>query len=401
VRTQVGIIGAGPAGLTLSHLLARQGIDSVVLESRSREYVESRVRAGVLEHATVELLREIGVAERLDREGLTHEGFELRFSGAGHRIAMTDLTGRWITIYGQQEVVKDLIAARLDAGGEIRFDAEAVAVDGLTSDSPSVRFRENGAEHVLECEVIAGCDGYHGISRPAVPDGVLTVHDHEYPFGWLGVLAEVAPSSDELIYASHERGFALHSLRSPEITRLYLQCAPDEDLDAWPDDRIWEELHTRFATDDGWTLREGPIIEKGVTAMRGFVTEPMQYGRLFILGDAAHIVPPTGAKGLNLAVADVTVLADALEAFFTSGRTDLLETYSEVCLRRVWRTQYFSSWMTRMLHRFGGDDAEFERRLQLAQLDYVTSSEAASRSLAENYAGLPFDRQALAPAAEH
>ena len=388
-RTQVGIVGAGPAGLVLGHLLHLQGIESVVLEARDREYVEGRVRAGVLEQGTVDLLIEMGVGERLEREGLVHHGVELRFGGRGHRIAFDELTGgRGITIYGQQEVVKDLIAARLEAGAPLLFEVEDVRPVGLDSERPALRFRHDGEEHELRCDVVAGCDGFHGVCRDAVPDGALSFREHVYPFGWLGILAEVAPSSEELIYCHHDRGFALHSMRTPELTRLYLQCDPDDDIDNWPDARIWEELQTRFAS-DGWSLGEGPIIEKGITPMRSFVTEPMQHGRLFLAGDAVHIVPATGAKGLNLAVADVRVLADALARWFSSGDDTLLEAYSDTCLRRVWTTQYFSWWMTSMLHRMPGDDDGFHARLQRAQLAYVCSSRAAATSLAENYVGLP------------
>jgi p-hydroxybenzoate 3-monooxygenase len=389
MRTQVGIVGAGPAGLMLSHLLHLEGIESVVLESRSREYVEHRVRAGVLEQGTVELLTETGLGDRVQREGLVHHGVELRFDGEGHRIDLSGLTGgRTITIYGQQEVVRDLIAGRLAAGGDIRFEVSDVALDGPTTDRPSISFTHEGEAQTLECDVIAGCDGFHGISRRAIPDGVLTEFDRTYPFGWLGILAEVAPSSEELIYTHHDRGFALASLRSPKISRLYLQVRPDEDLDAWPDERIWEELHTRMATSDGFTLNEGPVIERLVAPLRSWVVEPMQYGRLFLAGDAAHIVPATGAKGLNLAVADVVTLSRALVRHFESGDDGLLEAYSETCLRRVWRVQHFSWWMTSMLHRFDPAD-HYQHRLQLAQLQYVTSSTAAATTLAENYVGLP------------
>jgi p-hydroxybenzoate 3-monooxygenase len=387
VRTQVGIVGAGPAGLTLAHLLHLEGIESVVLEARSREYVEQRIRAGVLEQGTVDLLNEMGVGERLRREGLVHHGIELRFEGRGHRIALSELTGgRAITIYGQQEVVKDLIAARLATGRPLLFEVEDVSVHDLRSDRPTIRFRHGGEAQQLECDVIAGCDGFHGVCRDSVPDGVLAGFSREYPFGWLGILASVAPSSDELIYAYHERGFALHSMRSPELTRLYLQCAPDEDLDGWQDDRIWAELRARFAM-EGWTLREGPILEKGVTGLRSFVVEPMQYGRLYLAGDAAHIVPATGAKGLNLAVADVRVLAEALVHWFGTGDAAQLDAYSATCLRRVWRAEHFSWFMTTMLHR-SEDPDPFGVRLQLAQLAYVCSSTAAATSLAENYVGL-------------
>jgi p-hydroxybenzoate 3-monooxygenase len=389
MRTQVGIVGAGPAGLVLAHLLARVGVDSVVLENRSRAYIEQRVRAGVLEQNTVDLLREHGLAERLDREGMVHHGLELRFAGRGHRIPLSELTGgRAITVYGQQEVVKDLVKARLDAGGEILFEVEDVSLHDLGSERPAIRFRHAGGDHELRCDVVAGCDGYHGISRASIPPGVLTAYEREYPFAWLGILAEAPPSSEELIYCSSERGFALHSMRSPKVTRLYLQVDPAEDLASWPDERIWEELRARLATDDGWTLADGPLLEKGITSMRSFVVEPMQYGRLYLAGDAAHIVPATGAKGLNLAVADVRILAGALEGWYRTGRTDLLDAYSATCLRRVWRVQQFSWWMTSMLHLFD-DGGGFDRHLQLSQLAYVCSSKAAATSLAENYVGLP------------
>jgi p-hydroxybenzoate 3-monooxygenase len=389
MRTQVGIVGAGPAGLLLSHLLDLEGIESVVLEDRSREHVENRVRAGVLEQGTVKLLTDTGLGDRLHREALVHRGLELRFDGEGHRIDLSGLTdGRTITIYGQQEVVKDLIAARLGDGGDIRFEVEDVALDGLTTDAPSIAFTHDGERHTLECAVVAGCDGFHGICRQAIPDGVLTAYDRTYPFGWLGILARVGPSSDELVYTNHERGFSLLSVRSPEVCRMYLQCEPDEDIGEWSDDRIWDELHTRTATRNGdFTLKEGPIFEKGVAALRSFVVEPMQYGRLFLAGDAAHIVPATGAKGLNLAVADVRRLSEALARFFGSGDTDLLEGYSDACLRRVWRVQHFSWWMTSMLHRFGADP--YQHKLQISELQYVTSSTAAATTLAENYVGLP------------
>ena len=388
-KTQVGIIGAGPSGLLLSHLLHLEGIDSVILEARSREYVEERVRAGVLEQGTVDLLCNTGLGDRLRREGLVHHGIELRFDGRGHRIPLSDLTGgRAIWIYGQQEVVKDLINARLDADATIHFEVEDVRLSGIDSTSPVIEYSKDGRHDKVNCEFIAGCDGSHGVSRDSIPPGVLRTYHHEYPFGWLGILAAVAPSTEELIYASHERGFALHSLRTPEISRLYIQVKPDEDINEWPDERIWEELRLRLATRDGWTLTDGPVLEKGVTAMRSFVVEPMQYGRLFLAGDAAHIVPATGAKGLNLAVHDVHILADALIAWYRKNNNALLEQYSGRCLGRVWRVQDFSSYMSLMLHRYPEDDG-FRGRLQHAQLEYVCSSEAAARSLAENYVGLP------------
>jgi p-hydroxybenzoate 3-monooxygenase len=387
-RTQVGIVGAGPAGLVLSHLLAREGIESVVLEDRSREYVEKRVRAGVLEQGTVDLLTELGLADRLHREGLVHQGIELRFDGQGHRIPFEELAeGRAITIYGQQEVVKDLIAARLDADGPLLFEVDDVTLQGIDSDQPSIRFTHQGAERELRCDAIAGCDGFHGVCRPSVPEGVLSFNQLDYPFAWLGILAEVAPSTDELIYAPHERGFALHSLRSPELSRLYVQCDPEDSLEEWPDERIWEELHIRLARDDGWTLKEGPLVEKAIAPLRSFVAQPMQYGRLYLAGDAVHIVPATGAKGLNLAVADVQVLGEALAKYLKDGDDSLLDAYSDACLRRVWRVQHFSWWMTWMLHRFPDDDG-FTRGLRRAQLEYVCSSRAAAATLAENYVGL-------------
>jgi len=386
--TQVGIVGGGPAGLLLGHLLAREGIDSVVLEARSRAYVEQRVRAGVLEQGTVDLLKANDLGERLQREGLVHEGLELRFDGIGHRIPLAELTGgRAITVYGQQKVVADLTDARLAAGGDLLFEVGDVSLHAIDSDAPSIHFRHDGADHELRCEVIAGCDGYHGVSRDAIPAGAVQVYAREYPFAWLGILAEAPPSSEELIYCHHERGFALHSLRSPELSRLYLQCDPSDELDVWPDERIWEELRTRFATRDGFTLNEGPVVDKLITPMRSVVVEPMQYGRLFLAGDAAHTVPPTGAKGLNLAVNDVRILAGALADWLASGASEGIARYSEQCLEKVWRVQHFSWWMTSMLHRPAGRDP-FEHKLQRAQLRYVTRSRAAATTLAENYVGL-------------
>jgi p-hydroxybenzoate 3-monooxygenase len=386
MRTQVGIVGAGPAGLTLAHLLRLHGIESVIVENRSRAYAEARIRAGVLEQGVVDLLTETGVGDRLRREGLVHEGIELQFAGERHRIPLTELTGRSIVVYGQTEIVKDLIVARLATGEPLLFEAEGVSVHGIESDRPTIRFRHNGDDQLLECDVVAGCDGFHGVCRPTVPQGVLRTFSREYAFGWLGILAAVAPSNDELIYALHDRGFALLSLRSPEISRLYLQCAPGEEIAGWPDERIWEELQVRLGS-PGWTLAEGPILEKSVTGMRSFVTEPMQHGRLFLAGDSAHIVPPTGAKGLNLAIHDVKALADALATWYSDGDRRRLDAYSETCLRRVWRAEHFSWWMTSMLHRLPAGDP-FDERLQLSQLRNITTSRAAATSLAENYVGI-------------
>jgi p-hydroxybenzoate 3-monooxygenase len=388
-RTQVGIVGAGPAGLVLSHLLYLQGVDSVVVENRSRQYSEQRVRAGVLEQGTVDLLTEMGVGDRMQAEGLVHHGIELRFNGRGHRIDFQDLTGKGITIYSQHEVLKDLNNARLATGGQVLFEVEDVSVHDLDTSKPKIQYQKDGNAYELTCDFIAGCDGFHGICRPSIPAGVLTEYVREYPFGWLGILAEAPPSSKELIYTHHDRGFALLSMRTPQISRLYLQCKPDEDIDQWSDEKIWQELQIRLAS-NGWTLTEGKVLQKGVTGMRSFVVEPMQYGRLFLAGDSAHIVPPTGAKGLNLAVADVQILARALKQFYSTGSRDLLDSYSEVCLRRVWKVQRFSWWMTSMLHRFP-DENSFDHRRQLAELDYVTSSRAAAKSLAENYVGLPLE----------
>jgi p-hydroxybenzoate 3-monooxygenase len=389
-RTQVGIVGAGPAGLLLSHLLALQGISSVILERRSRAYVESRIRAGVLESQTAQILRDTGVGERMDREGMPHGSINLTFAGRHHRIELEGLTGKRIMVYGQHEVVKDLIAQRLADGGEIVFEAEDVALHGIAGggDGPELTYSKDGATHRLACDVIAGCDGYHGPARASIPEGALTVHDRAYPYAWLGVLADAAPTSDELVYARHANGFSLYSMRSPTVTRLYLQCRPDADPDAWSDREIWDELHRRLETGDGWTINEGPILQKNVAPMRAFVTEPMAYGRLFLAGDAAHIVPPTGAKGMNLAVADVQVLAEALRRWYADGDESGLQAYSETCLRRVWKVQRFSMWMTRMLHR--APDAEpFDARLQQAELDSVVTSRNAATHLAENYVGLP------------
>jgi p-hydroxybenzoate 3-monooxygenase len=390
IRTQVGIVGAGPAGLVLGHLLHLQGIESVVLESRSREYCQERVRAGLLEQNTADLLIEMGVGERMKRERLVHHGINLRFCGRTHRIDFADLTGRSITIYGQGEIIKDLVDARQAGGGPIFFEVENVSVHDFESEHPRILFQHNGQPTELICDFIGGCDGFHGICRTSIPATALAVYQRDYPFGWLGILAQAPPSSEELIYAYHERGFALLSMRTPQISRLYIQCTPDEDLSLWPGEKIWQELQIRLSSKEGWKLIEGPVLQKNVAKMHSFVVEPMQYGRLFLAGDAAHIVPPTGAKGLNLAVADVRVLARAIAQSYRSGRKDLLEKYSQTCLDRVWKVQRFSWWMTSMLHRFHNDSA-FDQRRQLAELEYLTSSRAASQSLAENYVGLPMD----------
>ncbi len=389
-RTQIGIVGAGPAGLLLSHLLHLRGIASIVVEARSRAYVENRVRAGVLEQGSVDTLREAGLDQRLRREGLVHEGIQIQIGEHRHRLDLRELTGgKVITVYGQQEVVKDLIAQRLADGGEILFGAEKAAVHGFEGEKPRITFTQAGAAGEIACDFIAGCDGFHGVCRPSIPQSAITAFDRIYPFAWLGILAKAQPASEEVIYVNHQRGFALSSMRSHEVARLYLQCRPEEDLAEWPDARIWEELHARLRTADGDTVHEGMVLEKGITPMRSFVAEPMRHGRLFLAGDAAHIVPPTGAKGMNLAVADVRVLARAFEAFYRENRTDLLDLYSPTCLKRVWRAEHFSWFMTSMLHKFPGEDG-FGERLQRAQLDYVVTSQAAARSLAENYVGMPF-----------
>ncbi len=393
LRTQVGIVGAGPAGLMLGHLLHRHGIDSIILENRSRQYVVERVRAGVLEQGTVDLMTQASVGERLAREGMHHDGIYLAFNGERHHINFAELTnGRTITVYGQNEVVHDLIEARLATGRPLLFEVEDVGVDRLESSAPRIRFRSEHQDYEIACDFVAGCDGFHGVCRGAIPVDALRIYERIYPFAWLGILAEAAPSSDELVYSFHERGFALFSMRSPHITRLYLQCAPDEDLAAWTDDRIWSELRTRLSTSDGWTPNTGPVLQKSVTGMRSFVAEPMRYGRLFLAGDAAHIVPPTGAKGLNLAMADVYRLAAALSEFYQSGQERRLNLYSDRALQRTWRAQRFSWWMTSMLHRSDSDNP-FDHRRQLAELEYLVSSRAAMTSLAENYAGAPFDHE--------
>jgi p-hydroxybenzoate 3-monooxygenase len=386
MRTQVGIVGAGPAGLMLSHLLHLRGIESVVLEDRSREYCEARIRAGLLEQWATDLLIELGVGERMQREAMFHNGNYLCFNGELHYLNFRELVGKGVTIYGQQEIVKDLITQRLADGGQVLFEVADVAVHDLDTERPRITYRHDGAAHELTCDFIAGCDGFHGICRPSIPAGVLRTYEREYPFGWVGVLSHSPPPADELIYAYHERGFALFTMRSPVLARLYLQCDPEDDIANWPDARIWEELHRRLAGTR--ELVEGEMVQKAITPMRSFVVEPMQHGRLFLAGDSAHIVPPTGAKGMNLAFADVMMFARALEVFYRQGRTDLLARYSSLCLPRVWNAQRFSWWMTQMLHRYSSED-DYDMHRQMSELAYVASSHAAQVSLAENYTGLP------------
>jgi len=390
IRTQVGIVGAGPAGLLLAHLLHLEGIESVVIENRSQQYVIERVRAGVLEQGTVDLLHETGLGSRLARQGMRHEGIYLAFGGVRHRVDFAALTGRAIAIYGQNEVVTDLIHARQATGQPLFFEASHVAIHDFESAAPRITFTYGGEPHAVRCDFIAACDGFHGVCRPSVPPAALSAFECEYPYGWLGILAHAAPSCNELVYSRHERGFALFSMRSSKVTRLYLQCAPDEDIHNWPDDRIWSELNARLSTSDGWKPNEGEIFQKGVTGMRSFVAEPMRHGRLFLAGDAAHIVPPTGAKGLNLAVADIRCLSLGLADFYRNGSEHALNEYSTKCLRRVWKAQRFSNWMTSLLH-LSPSATPFDDRRQLAELDYVTSSRAAMTSLAENYTGLPME----------
>ncbi|HEY4441014.1 MAG TPA: 4-hydroxybenzoate 3-monooxygenase [Candidatus Elarobacter sp.] len=390
-HVQVGIIGAGPAGLILAHLLQRAGITCKILESRSRQYCEERVRAGVLEQGTVDVLTATGLGERMRRDGIVHRGTTLRFDGASHHVDFEDLTGRAITIYGQAEVVKDAIAHLIDVEVPPQFETTAVAIEDLEADRVLIRSTNaDGTAANLRCDFVAGCDGFHGVARKAIPAGALSTFEREYPFAWLGILAEAPPPHHELIYCSSERGFALFSCRTPALSRHYLQCSPDEDLSEWSHERIWDELEARLAGEDAPRLRRGPILQTGVTPMRSFVVEPMNHGRLFLAGDAAHIVPPTGAKGMNLAIADVVTLANAFAQFFHGGSRLALETYSETCLKRVWRAERFSWWMTSLLHRFP-EATPFERRLQAAELEYVVSSRAALTSLAESYVGPPLD----------
>jgi len=391
MHVQVAIIGAGPSGLLLAQLLDLAGVECILLERRDRDYVEGRIRAGVLEQGTVDLLRRAQVAERLEREGLVHHGVELSFAGRRHRIDFADLTpGKAVTVYGQTEVTKDLIRARIDRGNPPVFEAEDVEVLDFGGDRPRVRYRKDGEARELTCDFIAGCDGFHGICRASVPAQALTVFEKVYPFAWLGILTHTRPVSDELIYCRHDKGFALFSMRSPAISRLYLQCRPDEDVAEWPDERIWEELKLRVGPEAAAAMETGPSFEKSITPMRSFVAEPMRFGRLFLAGDAAHIVPPTGAKGLNLAAADIHYLSQALIAFYRENRTDLLDGYSAKCLRRTWKAERFSWWMTSLMHRFP-DATAFDERIQLAELMYVADSRTGSTALAENYVGLPFE----------
>jgi p-hydroxybenzoate 3-monooxygenase len=389
MRTQVGIVGAGPAGLMLSHLLHLAGIESIIIEDRSREYCEARVRAGLMENWVSKMLIDTGVGARMQREAMVHDGIFLAFSGETHKLDFAKLIDKHVYIYDQKEVVTDLIAKRIGDGGQILFEVTDSSVHDFMTGQPKIRFKHGGKAQQIDCDFIAGCDGFHGVCRPSLPKESWKGYDRVYPFGWLGILSESPPPEKELIYAYHRNGFALFSMRGPQLSRLYLQVSPDEDIEAWPDARIWEELNLRLG--GVRPLAQGKIVQKGVTPMRSFVAEPMRHGRLFLAGDAAHIVPPTGAKGMNLAMADVRVLSRALEGFYRKGESDALDTYSATCLRRVWKGQRFSYWMTSMLHRFPGDYADFDMKRQLAELDYVTSSQAAATSLAENYAGLPID----------
>jgi p-hydroxybenzoate 3-monooxygenase len=388
-RTQVAIIGAGPSGLMLSHLLDRHGISSIVLERHTREYVEARIRAGLLEQGTVDLLVEAGVGERLKRECVVHDGFEMAFAGRIHRIDLMGLAGKQVTIYGQTEIQKDLGHARVAAGGDVRYEATDVAIHDFGSDRPRVTFVREGRSQEIECDFIAGCDGYHGVCRACVPGDALHTFERIYPFGWLGIIADVHPVTDELVYAHHERGFALCSMRSHERIRYYVQCPREDRVEDWSDDRFWDELARRLPAEYAKRMDTGPSIEKSIAPLRSFVAEPMRLGRLFLVGDAAHIVPPTGAKGLNLAAADVRVLHQALVEFYRSGSTTLIDGYSDRALARVWKATRFSWWFTSLMHKFGDDP--FGQRLQLAELDYLSQSEAGSASVAENYAGLDFE----------
>ena len=387
MKTQVGIVGAGPAGLTLSRMLNLCGIESVILESQSRDYIEKRIRAGVLEYGTTEMLNEIGVGDRMMKEGMVHHAVELRFDGVRHLIELSKLTGRQIMVYGQQEIVKDLVAAHLSENRPLLFEVSDVKLSDINTDNPIINFTHDGESKNLNCDIIAGCDGFHGVCRPSIPANHLKIFEHQFPFGWLGILAEAAPSSEMVTYASHEKGFALHSMRSPKLVRNYVQCNVDEDINNWPDDRIWSELQSRMELNTGFKLNEGKILEKSITPMRGFIVEPMQFGNLFLAGDSAHIVPPTGAKGLNLALKDVRFLSDAIDEKYKSGDDSKLNAYSESCLHHAWQAQYFSWWMTSLLHRFHEHDA-YQRQLQLSHLRYIFKSVHAATSLAENYVGM-------------
>ena len=390
IKTQVGIIGAGPAGLMLSQLLAREGIDNVVIENRSRDYCEARIRAGLLEQGSIDLLNEVGAGERMMRDGLSHDGIELRFDGIGHRIDIQQLTGRNVMIYGQHEIVKDLNALRLSQGAQILFETADARLHDITTNKPRITCTHGGEAVEIECAIVAGCDGFHGISRPAIPMTKAVHYDHPYPMAWVGVLVEAPPVHHELIYSATKHGFALYTMRSNTVSRLYLQCPPDDDIAAWSDERIWEQLELRLEGGTDHKLPRGPIVQKGITEMRSFVCEPMQHGNLFLAGDSAHIVPPTGAKGMNLALADVRRLARVTADYLKRNRRDGLDSYSQKCLKRVWRAQHFSWWMTCLMHNFDHYNA-FENRAQASERDYVTSSEAGARVLAENYAGMPYD----------
>jgi len=391
MKTQVAIIGAGPSGLLLGQLLSRQGIDNVILERKSGEYVLSRIRAGVLEQGMVDLLREAGVDKRMDEEGEVHDGVELALDNRRVRVDLAGLTGgKTVMVYGQTEVTRDLMEAREATGGTTIYEADNVQPHDLESDSPYITFEKDGETHRLDCDYVAGCDGFHGISRKSIPEGRIKEFEKVYPFGWLGLLSDTPPVADELIYARHERGFALFSMRSSTRSRYYLQVGLDEKVEDWSDERFWEELKRRIPDDVAAQLVTGPSIEKSIAPLRSFVVEPMQYGRLFLVGDAAHIVPPTGAKGLNLAASDVNTLYRLMVKVYQEGRTDLIPNYSETCLKRIWKAERFSWWMTSMLHKFS-EEEDFNTRMQQAELDYVTSSEAGLTTIAENYVGLPYE----------
>jgi p-hydroxybenzoate 3-monooxygenase len=391
VKTQVAIIGAGPAGLMLGHLLHNAGIDAIIIENRSREYIEERVRAGVLEQGTVNAMVESGVGDRLLAEGLEHDYIDIRFDRKPHRLNVKKLSrGRSVWVYAQHEIVKDLVSARLEYDEPLYFEVNDVSIHDVDIDHPSVRFIHEDKQQIVQCDYVAGCDGFHGISRRMIPESVLQVFDRQYPFAWLGVLAEVPPASQEIIYAYHERGFALQSMRGPNISRLYVQCPVADSVDDWPDDRFWAELHTRLETVDGWHQEEGPIIQKGITGMRSFVCEPMQYGRLLLAGDSAHIVPPTGAKGLNMAIGDVQTMTRALRAYYEDGNRAYIDSYSDTSLKRVWQVQRFASMLCYNLHRFPEHNT-FEHKMQIAELNNMTHSKEAMRALAQNYTGVPVE----------